>query len=59
MITQFNTEELVQKIKAGIPLSDDEDIYYLVHVLKFARNESDAQVILAIAKNTDKNLLID
>jgi hypothetical protein len=53
----FDKNIIIAKIKAGEDLTREEELFYLTQVQKFS--EEDAERILAIGENTDKNLIID
>lgn len=50
-------EEIRKKIEAGQDLTREEELLYLTKEL--GHTESDAQTIITIAMNEDKNVLID
>jgi hypothetical protein len=53
----FNKEEIIAKVKAGKELTREEELFYLTQVQTFTDEEADN--IIAIAENKDKNLIID
>lgn len=53
----FDKDAIIAKVKAGEDLTREEELFYLTRVQKFS--EEDAELIMAIGENTDKNLIID
>ncbi len=56
---EFSVEEIMAKVNAGIELSKEEEIFYLVKIMRAAKDRDDAIRIIAIADNQDPNLIID
>jgi hypothetical protein len=53
----MNEKEIIQKINDKIPLTEEEELYYMIEIVGFDPDE--ARAIIEINKNTDKNILID
>ncbi|MEX6691249.1 hypothetical protein QTN47_27315 [Danxiaibacter flavus] len=56
---EFSLDEIMAKVNAGIELSKEEEIFYLVKIMRAAKDRDDAIRIIAIADNNDPNLIID
>lgn len=53
----LDKDTIIAKVKAGKYLTREEELFYLTQVQKFS--EEEAERIMAIGENTDKNLIID
>ena len=53
----FNKNDIINKVKAGKELTREEEVFYMTEVLNFTTPE--AENIITIAENKDKNLIID
>lgn len=54
---QFDTEELIRKVKAGESLTNEQEAFYMEHVLQIPADH--IATIMAITNNKDPNILID
>lgn len=57
MPQQFDKEAILKKVRDRIKLSEEEEKFYLTEILHF--DETNAERIISIADNTDKNVIID
>lgn len=53
----MDKEKIIEKVKTKIPLTREEELFYLTVIGGFTKKEADT--ILAIAENKNPELLID
>lgn len=57
MADKYNEEGLIKKLQDGKEITKGEELFYLTSILDFS--EAEAERIIAIANNTNKNIIID
>jgi hypothetical protein len=53
----MDKETILEKLKANIPLSRDEEFFYLTEIIGMSKNE--AERAIEISENQDAHTLID
>ena len=53
----MDKDKIIEKVKNKLPLTQDEELFYLTEVAKVPKDE--AVTMIKIASNKDKNKLID
>ena len=56
-VNAFDKTEILRKIENGETLTDNEECYYMEHVLNYSKDMIDT--IFAIDANKDPNVIID
>lgn len=57
MASKDQIQEIIDKIKAGKDLTQEENIIYFTEVMGYTKQEADN--LIAIAENKNANLIID